>query len=122
MTEIIDKTGQILLKNNKIKDHALARAAGEIDTIIKTAGRTPFKHGFLKNTVRHEKISDGQYRIVVPAIYAAYQERGMRADGTHVVKKYTTPGTGKGWFQAALNTTAKDFINIIKEAARLEGY
>ena len=25
--------------------------------------------------------------------YAAYQERGMRADGSHKVRNYTTPGT-----------------------------
>lgn len=27
-------------------------------------------------------------------VYAGYQEAGQRADGSHKVKKYTTPGTG----------------------------
>lgn len=34
--------------------------------------------------------------------YAQYQERGMRADGTHVVKHYTTPGTGKKFAENAV--------------------
>lgn len=39
--------------------------------------------------------------------YASYQERGMRADGTHVVKNYTTPGTGKDFAKNAVNKTLK---------------
>ena len=31
--------------------------------------------------------------------YAAYQERGMRLDGTHVVRRYTTPGTGSHYLE-----------------------
>jgi len=31
--------------------------------------------------------------------YAIYQHEGMRADGTHVVKNYTTPGTGRKFLE-----------------------
>lgn len=35
--------------------------------------------------------------------YAAYQERGMRADGTHIIKNYTTPGTGPHFAQITVH-------------------
>lgn len=39
--------------------------------------------------------------------YAAYQERGMRADGSHKVRNYTTPGTGAHYLQNAGDTITK---------------
>lgn len=35
--------------------------------------------------------------ITYASHYARYQYKGMREDGTHVVKNYTTPGTGPYW-------------------------
>ena len=46
--------------------------------------------------------------------YAAYQERGMRADGTHVVKNYTTPGTGKDFAKNAVKETLKHVEKFYK--------
>ena len=34
--------------------------------------------------------------------YAAYQHRGMRADGTHVVRQYDAPGKQKNYLQEPL--------------------
>lgn len=49
--------------------------------------------------------------------YSSYQERGRRADGSHVIRKYTTPGTGKDFAKNAVKETmshVKDFYkNII---------
>ena len=42
--------------------------------------------------------------------YAAYQERGMRADGTHVVRNYTSAGTGAHFLETAGDSVAKDGI------------
>jgi len=36
-------------------------------------------------------------KIVYESPYAKYQYYGMREDGTHIVKNYTTPGTGTYW-------------------------
>ena len=41
---------------------------------------------------RYTEDKDGIIEWTVP--YASYQNRGMRYDGSHVVKNYTTPGTG----------------------------
>lgn len=40
---------------------------------------------------------DGECNIVYVESYAGYQYYGMRKDGTHIVKNYTTPGTGPYW-------------------------
>lgn len=42
--------------------------------------------------------------------YGSYQERGMRADGTRVVKKYTTPNTGAHYLENAGKTVVKKGI------------
>lgn len=39
--------------------------------------------------------------------YAQYQERGMRWDGTHVVKHYTEPGTGAHFAENAVKKVFK---------------
>lgn len=36
-------------------------------------------------------------KIIYESPYATYQYYGMREDGSHVVRKYTTPGTGTYW-------------------------
>lgn len=49
--------------------------------------------------------------------YASYQERGSRSDGSHVVRNYTTRGTGKDFAKNAVKETlshVRDFYkNII---------
>lgn len=42
--------------------------------------------------------------------YAAYQERGMRADGSHKVRHYTTPGTGAHYLEEAGDAIVKKGI------------
>lgn len=60
----------------------------------------------VKITVRGERGS-----IKWGQVYAQYQERGRRKDGTHVVKKYTTSGTGKGFAE-------KSVKNVTRRASR----
>ena len=52
--------------------------------------------------------------IIWRQCYAAYQERGMRADGTHVVKNYTTSGTGKDFAKNAVKETLKQVEKFYK--------
>lgn len=52
--------------------------------------------------------------IIWRQCYAAYQERGMRADGTHVVKNYTTSGTGKDFAKNAVKKTLKQVEKFYK--------
>lgn len=50
--------------------------------------------------------------ITYASPYARYQYKGMREDGTHVVKNYTTPGTGPYWDKRMVST---DMNNVLKE-------
>lgn len=72
----------------------------------------PYKTGMLSQTGRVE--GRGLEREVVfgneAVPYAAYQERGMRADGTHVVVNYTTPGTGSRYLRNAAESVLNEGI------------
>lgn len=54
---------------------------------------TPLKNNALRTSVTKQMFGPLTGVIEWHVPYAAYQERGMRADGSHVVKNYTTPGT-----------------------------
>lgn len=43
----------------------------------------------------------GIFYLVWDTVYALYQWFGVRADGSHAVHNYTTPGTGKLWVETA---------------------
>lgn len=47
--------------------------------------------------------------------YAKYQYKGMRDDGTHVVKNYTTPGTCSYWDKEMWSAEGED---VVKEVQR----
>ena len=57
--------------------------------------------GNLRESGKVVKGEDGVFYLVYDAVYALYQWYGVRADGTHKVHNYTTPGTGKQWVEAA---------------------
>lgn len=74
----------------------------------------PLKDNNLRTIV---DMSDPNY-IVYEMPYAEYQYRGMRKDGTRVVKKYTTPGTGPYWdkrmVSAEMQVVEKEVQDFIK--------
>lgn len=57
--------------------------------------------GGLRESGKVVKGESGEYYVVYDTVYALYQWFGMRADGSHVVRNYTTPGTGKQWCETA---------------------
>lgn len=57
--------------------------------------------GHLRERGHIEDGESGRLFLVWDTVYALYQWFGVRADGTHRVKHYTTPGTGKQWVDAA---------------------
>ena len=57
--------------------------------------------GNLRESGKVVKGEDGVFYLVWDAVYALYQWYGVRADGSHKVQRYTTPGTGKQWVEAA---------------------
>ena len=56
--------------------------------------------------------------ITYESVYAEYQYYGMRKDGTHVVKNYTTPGTGPYWDKRMVSA---EMENVVKEVQKYIG-
>lgn len=53
--------------------------------------------------------------ITYESPYAKYQYYGMRNDGTHVVKNYTTPGTGKYWDKRMVSAEMQDVVKEVQD-------
>lgn len=104
--------------NASFIDMVLAHMAQDIDVALKIKAGMPVKHGVMKSATRHFKSLGGGYRVEIDVGYAAYQERGRRADGTHIVKNYTTAGTSSGFFRRAIDMVVSKRDNYIQEARR----
>lgn len=55
------------------------------------------------------------YSITYQSPYARYQYYGVREDGTHEVKNYTTPGTGTYWDKRMISAEMKDVIKEVQD-------
>lgn len=53
--------------------------------------------------------------ITYESPYAEYQYYGMRKDGTHVVKNYTTPGTGPYWDKRMVSAEMQDVVKEVQD-------
>ena len=53
--------------------------------------------------------------ITYESPYAKYQYYGMRDDGTHVVRKYTTPGTGTYWDKRMVSAEMQDVVREVQD-------
>lgn len=68
--------------------------------------KTPLSKGLPSDGDLREQVTkrvegnDGIITWTVP--YASYQERGSRYDGSRVVRRYTTPGTGSKFAENAV--------------------
>lgn len=119
-------------KNNALIDMVQGRMAMHIEVALKTTAGMPVSApkaaraargqkkgrggGHMKSETRHFRSPSGGFRVEVDKAYAAYQERGMRADGSHVVRHYSTPGTSKGFFRRAINSVVVNRDHYISEA------
>lgn len=57
----------------------------------------------------------GVMYLVWDTVYALYQWFGIRADGSHPVHNYTTPGTGKLWVEEARKQYGNRWQDIINK-------
>jgi hypothetical protein len=53
--------------------------------------------------------------IVYESPYARYQYYGMRNDGSRVVTKYTTPGTGPYWDKRMVSAEMQDVVKEVQD-------
>ncbi len=56
--------------------------------------------------------------ITYESPYASYQYYGIREDGTHKVKNYTTPGTGTYWDKRMISTDIDKVVKQVQDYVR----
>lgn len=107
--DVKDKTAEWLKVQKKNIENALGAMGRAV--VYRARMTVPYKTGKLSQTGRVEETGGFSRTVVfgnVDTPYAAYQERGMRFDGSHVVRNYTTPGTGSRYLQTAAESVIKE--------------
>lgn len=87
------------------------------DTHREANPKTPLRDNNLRTAVQ-KRVDGLKGTITWMMPYASYQERGMRADGSHVVQNYTTPGTGAHFAEDAARKVAGKTAEYIAKVAR----
>lgn len=98
----------VIIKDNMPKfrnsaHNVLADALKEAakDVVIDSRSKAPYRKGALRNEAEPiEQVSPLHYKINYTEEYSAYQEFGGDGHGK-IVRKYTTPGTGKHFLKNA---------------------
>ena len=99
-----DKAKWINAINNASEKACYALAEqmlADSEKFVPYSGGSSQSAGNLRESGKVEKGESGKMYLVWDTVYALYQWFGIRADGTHPVKNYTTPGTGKQWVEKA---------------------
>lgn len=99
--KVENKLAAFTRANEAAMERALERMGNDI--FVLSQFKVPFKEGTLKNSGEHVRMGRLHRRIQYGENgaegYASYQHRGMRKDGTHVVRRYTTSGTNKKFLE-----------------------
>ena len=115
--KIINKIGSFVKQHGEAMDRSLNRMAIDIHRL--SAMRVPVKEGLLKGSARHFRVGFLHYRTLYNKEYAAYQEFG--GDGHRVVRRYTTPGTGKLYLRRSGDEIKAKAMQYFKqESARIK--
>lgn len=82
--------------------YALAeQMLADSESFVPHSGGSSQSAGNLRESGTVVKGESGRFYLVWDTVYALYQWFGVRADGTHKVQHYTTPGTGTQWVEKA---------------------
>lgn len=59
--------------------------------------------------------------ITYESPYASYQYFGKRKDGSHVIKHWTTPGTGPKWDKRMISADIKEVVKEVGNYVKTHG-
>ena len=83
-----------------------------------------FTNTCYKHMDKYVPMDEGNLRTIVDirsdtityeSPYARYQYYGMREDGSHQVRNYTTPGTGPYWDQRMVSAEMQDVVKEVQD-------
>jgi hypothetical protein len=95
--KVTDNLSRFSKLTQEAESNALNAMAGDIQRLA--IQRVPLKKGHLKGSIRPKQIAKTKYVVEANKEYAAYQEFGARASGSHRVRKYSKSGTGTGYLR-----------------------
>ena len=96
--------------------YALAeQMLADSEKFVPFSGGSSQSAGGLRESGHVVKGDDGKMYLVYDTVYALYQWFGIRADGTHRVKNYTTAGTGRQWVDKAKEQYYDRWRNIAQK-------
>ncbi len=83
--------------------------------------KAPRRSAALQSAARVSKEGAGAYAVVFDLPYAAYQEFGVRSDGSHRVRRYSSAGTGAHFLQDAGDVIETNTAAMIESGLRGAG-
>jgi hypothetical protein len=96
-----NKMAVFMRANEQAMERALERMGN--DVFVLSQFKVPFLNGDLKNSGEHIRMGRLHRRVQYGESgaqgYASYQHRGMRKDGSRIVRNYTTSGTNKKFLE-----------------------
>lgn len=110
-----DFTGNILNGTKQRASIFLRVAAEQVVSVARP--NTPKDKGNLRQDVL-KRVVGLHGEVEWRKVYAEYQERGSRRDGSHRVRHYTTPGTGPHYAENAVKEVVGK-TNIIAKLSHL---
>lgn len=111
--KITDKIQAWAEKNTGAMDRALVRLAVDVERGAKNRVPVSAGGGQLKSSIKHRKVGFLKYEVEANKEYARYQEFG--GDGKRVVRRYTTPGTGKEYLKQAGQSAAQKAVEYFTQ-------
>lgn len=90
--------------NGRVQKYFTKRCADYMDKYV------PMDKGDLRTIIDIQSNS-----ITYEMPYARYQYYGVREDGTHEVKNYTTPGTGTYWDKRMVSAEMNDLVEEVQD-------
>lgn len=104
-------------KASGVAAYALAeQMLADSEKYVPLSGGSSQSMGGLRESGTIVEGESGRLYLVWDTVYALYQWFGVRADGTHRVKNYTTAGTGKQWVEAAKKEHQNNWRNIAQKS------
>lgn len=80
----------------------------------------PMSAGMSKGSLRNN-VSITVDSITYESNYASYQYFGKRKDGSHVVRNYTTPGTGSYWDKKMITANMNEIVSEVGNYIKTHG-
>ena len=110
------KLQRVMGKASDLAMYAVAeQMLADSEKFVPYSGGSIQSAGGLRESGKVVKGDDGCFYLVYDSVYALYQWFGVRADGTHRVRHYTTAGTGKQWIETARAQYGKRWQEMIQK-------